>query len=229
MVVPPMSGRTVPKRPLFNRANTVGATEMTAALKKVKPAPAAAAAAAACKDCTASKAKVSALEAECAELKADSDRLIDGIQTQTRANWRLKEDLRVMIERAQGYKDELDATQAELDVTERLAGNLEKSLTTEKSLGEQRSLQAQKQMLYVLSTQNETVAALRRATKLVAALQEHVRELEADNERLSAEAEHERAAKEQSRARGAQLTACLEALVSESQQVVANMAQMSFE
>ncbi len=156
---------------------------------------------------------------ECASLAEENKRLVDGLMTQTRVSYRLKEDLRVMLERAQGYKDKGEEVYDELEVAEKQVVNLEKTLENEQKLACEREMTMQRQLLEVMRVHNSTVAALNKSEALVAALQQHVISLEAEREAaLRREAS--------SKARGVQLTACLEDLVAESEMAMAQMAKL---
>jgi len=227
--VSPVSKTTYRKAPslLTNKANTVqifSSKDMEQARKMVsqkllfQERAAAAAAAAAAKR---------APPCECVSLKQENDRLVDGLMSQTRAAYRLREDMRVMLERAQGYKDRGDEYKEELLVTEKQVENLEKTLDNEQRLASAKEVALQRQLREVLQTHNQTVAALKRSEAVVAALQKHAQRLETELEAVRQREATALRREANAKARGAQLTATLEELVVESERAMEHMAEMS--
>ena len=70
---------------------------------------------------------------ECVELKEQNAKLEDGIMTQCRSNYRLKDDLRVMLERAQEFRNKGQQAMDELTVAEKQVRNLEQMLANDRS------------------------------------------------------------------------------------------------
>jgi hypothetical protein len=230
--VSPLSKTSYRKAPslLTNKANTVqlfSSKDMDQARKmvaqklqiqdRVNAAAAAAAAAVAAR----------ALPCECALLRVENGRLVDGLMSQTRASYRLKEDLRVMLERAQGYKDGGDEYREELRVSEKQVANLERTLDIERRMACEKEMTLQRQLMEVMSSHNRTVAELKRSEALVRALQKHALKIgaELDSARQSVASALRREAS--AKARGVQLTATLEELVAESEKAMTHMAEMS--
>ena len=220
--VSPVSKTAFKKAPLANRANTVqifstkdleqARKEILAAKKKQEPA--------------LKPGEVLKLKKENESLKQENEQLVDGIMTQTRANYRLREDLRVMIERAQGYKDSGDEAMAELKVSERQVENLTKIIENDQLIAKARESAMQRQLVQVLSVQNETVAALMRtksdlnkAHMVMEAMRLHIVMLEQERE-------NDKLERERMRQKGDQMSQCMELLVQESERAIANMAAM---
>ncbi len=220
--VSPVSKTAFKKAPLANRANTVqifstkdleqARKEILAAKKKQEPA--------------LKPGEVLKLKKENESLKQENEQLVDGIMTQTRANYRLREDLRVMIERAQGYKDSGEEAMAELKVSERQVENLTKIIENDQLIAKARESAMQRQLVQVLSVQNETVAALMRtksdlnkAHMVMEAMRLHIVMLEQERE-------NDKIERERMRQKGDQMAQCMEMLVQESERAIANMAAM---
>jgi hypothetical protein len=170
--------------------------------------------------------EVVALKKDNESLKQDNDKLIDGIMTQCRTNYRLKEDLRVMVERAQGYKDDGEDALAELNVAELQVRNLEKILENDELISKAREQAMQRQLVLVVEVQNETVAALKRAKANVANAHKAMDAMRIHIVMLEKEREEERIEKETMREKGTHVTNCLEMLIQESERTVRNMSLM---
>jgi hypothetical protein len=215
----PVSKTVFKKAPLANRANTVQifstkdmeeARKMMAAKRPV-PAP--------------KPGEVLLLKKEISSLKEENDRLMDGIMTQTRANYRLREDLRVMVERAQGYKDSGEEALAELKVSERQVKNLEQMMENDAKIAHAREKAMRSQLLTVLAVQNETVAALKQAKSDLHKANLVNEGLRTHIVKLEQEQENEKQEKEKMREKGEKLASSLEALMQESERAIQNMSK----
>ena len=158
---------------------------------------------------------------ECVELKQQNAKLEDGIMTQCRSNYRLKDDLRVMLERAQEFRNKGQQAIEELSVAEKQVRNLEQMLVNDRLIAKAKEKALQRQLTDMIKVQNETVLALKNANKLVRVLQSHVMDLEAEMEEQKQE-------KDEARARGKQLTDCLEELMMESEVAIMQVKLLQY-
>jgi len=173
----PVSGTSISKRQLFgaeNRSNTVAifqTKDLVAAQKLAQKNKPAASAANACKECPSLKKMMR-------EMGRENRRLVDGMMTKGRENYRLREDLRAMLERAQEYKDQADGAMEQVESVEREREHLEDELNNEKVLHELRMDAMKRERAELMDAYNRQLADLK-------ALESKKQALEMDCARLS--------------------------------------------